>query len=76
MNNKTEQLAKACKDLMLSEPFYGLFLIALNKKWDERIPTAGVGLRKINIELLINSTFWTSLTPSQQIGLLKHELNV
>jgi len=71
---KTESLAKACKDLMLKEPFYGLFLIALNKKWDERIPTAGVGLRNINVELLINSNFWESLTPPQQIGLLKHEL--
>jgi len=72
--NKTESLAKACKDLMLKEPFYGLFLIALNKKWDENIPTAGVGLRRINVELLINSTFWQSLTPKGQIGLLKHEL--
>jgi len=71
---KIESLAKACKDLMLKEPFYGLFLIALNKKWDERIPTAGVCLRNINIELLINSTFWESLSPPHQMGLLKHEL--
>jgi predicted metal-dependent peptidase len=72
--NKVESLAKACKDLMLKEPFYGLFLIALNKKWNDKIPTAGVGLRKINMELIINPEFWNSLTANQQMGLLKHEL--
>jgi len=72
--NKVASLGKACKDLMLKEPFYGLFLIGLNKKWDERIPTAGVGLNKINTELIINSDFWNELTPPQQMGLLKHEL--
>lgn len=72
--NKVSSLAKASKDLMLKEPFYGLFLIGLNKKWTESIPTAGVGLNKINTELHINSEFWMSLTPPQQIGLLKHEL--
>ena len=72
--NKAESLAKACKDLMLREPFYGLFLIGLNKKWDERVPTAGVGLNKINMQLLINTDFWNSLEPRQHMGLLKHEL--
>jgi len=72
--NKVESLAKACKDLMLKEPFYGLFLIGLNKKWTDRLPTAGVGLNKINVELHINSEWWQSLTPHQHIGLLKHEL--
>jgi predicted metal-dependent peptidase len=72
--SKIASLAKASKDLMLKEPFYGLFLIGLNKKWTETIPTAGVGLNKINVELHINSEFWTGLTPHQHIGLLKHEL--
>jgi len=72
--NKAESLAKACKDLMLKEPFYGLFLIALNKQWSDKVPTAGVGLRKINMELLINTDFWNSLSAPHQMGLLKHEL--
>jgi predicted metal-dependent peptidase len=59
---------------MLKEPFYGLFLIGLNKKWTDRIPTAGVGLNKINVELHINSEWWETLTPPRQLGLLKHEL--
>lgn len=72
--NLAASLAKACKDLMLKEPFYGFFLIALNKKWNDRIPTAGVGLRGINVELQISPAFWQELTPKQQMGLLKHEL--
>ena len=59
---------------MLKEPFYGLFLIGLNKKWTDKIPTAGVGLNKINVELHINSEWWETLTPPRQLGLLKHEL--
>jgi predicted metal-dependent peptidase len=72
--SKIQTLAKASKDLMLKEPFYGLFLISLNKKWDERIPTACVGLNKINTELRINTDFWNGLPPEVQIGILKHEL--
>jgi predicted metal-dependent peptidase len=72
--NKAESLAKASKDLMLREPFYGLFLIALNKKWNDNIPTACVALRRINVELHINSEFWNSKPPLVQMGVLKHEL--
>lgn len=45
MVNRAEQLARASKDLMLKEPFYGLFLIMLNKTWNNRaVPTAGVAI--------------------------------
>lgn len=59
---------------MLKEPFYGLFLIMLNKMWGNDVPTAGVGLSGINYHLLVNPTFWESLTEPQRRGLLKHEL--
>lgn len=75
MSNKVEQLAKASKDLMLSEPFYGMFLIMLNKRWDDNIPTAGVCLNGINYQLLISEKYWSKLSESHHIGLLKHELN-
>lgn len=74
MSNKVEQLAKASKDLMLSEPFYGMFLIMLNKRWDDNIPTAGVCLNGINYQLLISEKYWSTLSESHHIGLLKHEL--
>lgn len=73
--SNVESLAKASKELMLKEPFYGLLLIALNKKWNDKlVPTAGVCLRKINYELMINPDFWESLEPIQKVGILKHEL--
>jgi len=73
--NNIDSLAKASKELMLKEPFYGLFLLSLNKKWtDTIVPTAGVCLRNINYELLINSEFWENLEPIQKVGILKHEL--
>lgn len=72
--NKVEMLAKASKDLMLKEPYYGFFLIQLNKLWSERIPTAGVGKNGINYQLIINSNFWEELNDDQRLGILKHEL--
>lgn len=73
---KQESLAKASKNLMFKEPFYGIFLIMLNKVWDERVPTAGVSLNGINYQLTISEKFWTPLSELHQQGLLKHELNV
>ena len=73
--NKHETLAKASKELMLKEPFYGLLLLSLNKIWSEKmVPTAGVCLKGINYELAINPVFWESLPSIQKIGILKHEL--
>lgn len=74
VQNKSETLAKASKDLMLSEPFYGLFLIMLNKMWVSQIPTLCVGLNGINYQLCINEEFWGSLNQNLQKGALKHEL--
>ncbi len=71
--NLSESLAKACKSLMLSQPFYGLFLITLNKRWDNNIPTAGVQLEKINFELIINELFWESLEEMHKVGIIWHE---
>lgn len=71
---KEDLLGKASKDLMLKEPFYGFFLLSLNKVWDKRIPTAGVSKNNINYQLSINEKFWMNLTDNHRIGLLKHEL--
>jgi len=72
--NKHDSLAKASKELMLKEPFYGLFLISLNKVWENRVPTAGVSKNNINYQLSINEKFWEALSHVHHIGLLKHEL--
>ena len=73
--DKQQSLSKISKELMLKEPFYGFFLIMLNKVWDgKRVPTAGVSKNNITYQLAINPEFWESLSDDHKLGLLKHEL--
>ncbi len=73
--DKQQSLSKTGKELMLKEPYYGFFLIMLNKLWDsKRVPTAGVSKNGINYQLTINPEFWESLSENHRLGLLKHEL--
>lgn len=72
--DKALSLSKIAKELMLIEPYYGFFLIMLNKTWRQDLPTAGVSKNGINYQLAINEEFWTSLSEKHQLGLLKHEL--
>ena len=72
--DKSQSLSKTAKDLMLKEPYYGFFLIMLNKLWNKRVPTAGVSKNGINYQLVINEEFWGSLSELERLGLLKHEL--
>ena len=74
MQNKNDLLSKAGKDLMLKEPYYGIFLIMLNKYWSDRLGTAGVSKMGINYQLEINEEFWLKLTDDHRLGILKHEL--
>jgi predicted metal-dependent peptidase len=71
---RNESLSKATKDLMLKEPYYGIFLIMLNKFWSKRVPTAGVSKMGINYQLEINEEFWDKLPELHKLGVLKHEL--
>ena len=72
--NTQDQIARAAKTLMLMEPFYGYFLIGLNKKIIKTIPTAGVSKKGINVDLSVNPEFFDKLPEKHRIGLLKHEL--
>ena len=72
--DKARSLSKISKDLMLKEPYYGFFLIMLNKVWRKDLPTAGVSKQNINYQLAINEEFWTGLSDDHKMGLLKHEL--
>ena len=74
MLNRNESLSKVCKELMLKEPYYGLFLVMTEKEWSDKIPTAGVAKHNINYKLLINPEFWDSLSLDHKIGLTKHEM--
>jgi predicted metal-dependent peptidase len=74
MQNIYQEIAKYSKTLMLKEPFYGLFLISLNKELRTDIETACVTPDKINIKLCINPDFWSRLDEKTKLGVLKHEL--
>ena len=75
MINKKYTLSKASKNLMLMEPYYGFFLLMLNKLWTKnKIPTAAVCKNAINFQLIINENFWGKLSDDHRMGLLKHEL--
>lgn len=71
---EADQLARVSKKLIFTEPFYGLFLIGLNKSFRKDLPTAGVAKNGIGIQLYINPEYFMELTEDQQKGLLKHEL--
>ena len=51
MVNIGESLARASKTLILREPFYGLFLVGLNKVFRNDIPTAGVSKNGIGVRI-------------------------
>ena len=74
MVKTADNLAKAGKTLILKEPFYGLFLVGLNKTFRKDIPTAGVSKNGIGVQLSVNPEFFDNLNELHRIGLLKHEL--
>lgn len=71
--DKNEDLARITKRLMHKEPFYGMFLVMLNKVWKD-IGTAGVSINGINYQLAIDETFWSTLSDEFKLGIMKHEL--
>jgi len=74
MDNIYQEITKYSKTLMLKEPFYGLFLISLNKELSKSIPTACVTPENINTKLVVNPDFWETLDEKTKMGVLKHEL--
>lgn len=69
-----DELAKVCKELLLEDPFYGSFLMMLDKQFSDKVPTAGVSIKGIAYKLYMNEEFWKSLSLDHRKGLLKHEL--
>lgn len=50
-------IPQAVKKLLIREPFYGLFLLSIDKYFDDSIETACVRRKGINTELAINYEF-------------------
>ena len=74
MINIQDQVARTTKSLIFAEPFYGLFLIGINKKYSMQLPTAGVSKHNIGCQLTINPEFYNNLSVDHRFGLIKHEL--
>ena len=74
MINVQDQVARTTKSLIFSEPFYGLFLIGINKKYSMDLPTAGVSKHQVGVQLSINPEFFNGLSEDHRYGLIKHEL--
>ena len=63
-------IPQAIRKLLIKEPFYGLFLLSLNKYFDDSIPTACVRRKGINVELAINPTFWNTLSDATELSII------
>jgi len=68
-----EELSIVIKTIMLEQPFYGLFLLNVNKEFNKRVPTAAVTIEGINYKLIVNPDFWDSLSDNHKQGLILHE---
>lgn len=67
-------IPQAIKKLLIKEPFYGIFLLSLNKYFGDSVPTAAVCRNGIDVDLVINKEFWDSLTDLEEIAVLEHEV--
>lgn len=68
-------VATTVKKIMLKEPFYGLFLCGVNKKFTEEVDTACAGIDGINPFIGINKDYWENLEkPEYKYATLKHEI--
>ena len=74
MINIQDTVARTTKSLIFAEPFYGLFLIGINKKYSLNLATAGVSKNNIGCQLTINPEFYINLSEDHRFGLIKHEL--
>jgi len=74
INDIHGDIAKHSKTLMFKEPFYGLFLIALNKELSDSVATACVAKDGINTKLVISPKFWETISDKCKVAVLKHEL--
>lgn len=65
---------QVCKTLIIREPFWGLFMLGLNKKITKEIPSTGLSIDGINYCILINPDYWETLTDNEQIASIIHLL--
>lgn len=76
-DNLILSIGRAVMKIMITDPFYGMFLSGLEKIEDTtgQVQLAAVGLNKSSMEfsLIINPDKWFSLDAKVQQGVLEHE---
>ena len=68
-------LNKGVKTLLIKEPFYRLFLLNVNRYYSDEIETAAVTIKGINPVLIVNQTFFESLSDDEAVAVLMHEIS-
>lgn len=69
-----ESVSNIVKKLMVEEPYYGLFASGITRAWSTQVDRMGIVPDGLNYKLLINKTYWESLSKQKRVGLLKHNL--
>lgn len=72
--NTLYDILKISRDIIMKEPFYGIFLSTLNRFETDKVSIAGVRKNGINVELAVNPAAWEPLPYHLKYGILKHEL--
>ena len=64
-----DDVSRSSIDLVLTDPFYGHFLLGINRSFDDRIPTLGVKAESDGSVLLtINPVFWSETLSKDKDG--------
>jgi len=70
-----QQYTKPFRLLMNDNPFFGLYLLGVNKyEIDHSIPIAAVAMEGYNFKLLLRKGAYLDMPPEHQVGVLKHEI--
>jgi len=62
------------KQIILKSPFYGMFLMGLQKEDTKEVDVAGVRLEGINYKLAINLEAFEKIPKEEQFGIILHEV--
>ena len=74
----TDYFDRISKRLLISDPFYGLLLMSLAKRFTDdanECSTLGVYREGINYAIIVNTDFFNGLTEAQAKAVVQHELN-
>lgn len=74
MIDRSEDLIKILKNLIIQEPFYGLLALKVSKEWTANKKEAGININKLSYILRIHEDFWDSADAAEKAVIVKHEL--